>query len=189
MAVLDLNLPASGRGRPSKEITISYARDLSERDLVALMTCESGAKPKPLQKLRAAHHNIAILLSQGKGDTEVARITGRSVGNIHLLKRDPAFVNLLNHYAQMGEQALADVYQQLSATGQAALATLQERLEEDPDSFDAKDLVKIVEVAMDRTGHGPTRTIKTLNTADAIKELVEKKKAERAGRVIDVTVA
>jgi hypothetical protein len=174
-------------GRAPKEIVVAWMRSLHEGDIALILRGESGFKHKPLQKLRAVHHNIAILLSQGKTDVDVSRITGRSIGNIAILKRDPAFITLLDHYGKMGQAALADVYQQLSDVGQAALAALQDKLEEDPDSVDDKVKVKIVEMAMDRTGHGPTRTVRTLNTKDAIKDLVERKRAEQRGQVIDVS--
>lgn len=190
MPQLDLKLPARQTpGRPAKEITVAWVRELGTDDLRLALTSESHPKPYSLQRIRAVHHNIAILLSQGKPPAEVSRITGRSMSNLTILQRDPAFRNLLAHYQKMGQEALADVYQQLSDTGQAALAALQEKLETNPDAIDDKVKVQIVEMAMDRTGHGPSRTVKSLNVSGQLKDLVEKRQQERKGKVIDAETA
>lgn len=188
MPQLDISLPARlPPGKPAVEIVVVYQRDLVVDDIALILTQEVGSQPRTLQRLRAVHHNIAILLSQGREVAEVSRITGRSPGNIHLLQKDPAFKALLTHYQQMGEQALADVWQQLSDTGQAALAALQEKLETDPDSVKDEHKIKIIELTMDRTGHGPSRTVKSVSSADVVKELVDRKRAERKGRIIDAS--
>ena len=186
--MLEISLPPrlNSQGKAPRELFLQYVRDISLEDLQTILVTELGSEHRPLQRIRQVHHSIAMLLAQGKEEVDVSRITGRSPANIRMLKQDPAFQNLLRHYTQMGVQAMADVFQQLSDTGQAALAALQEKLEEDPDSIPDNLKIKIVEVAMDRTGHGPSRTVRNLSTADAIRDLVERKKAEDRGRVIDV---
>lgn len=186
--VLPATLPANG-GRPPKMLEIGVVRALGVDDILFLTTAESGGTYRPLQRIRASHHNIAILLSQGKDPVEVSRIMGRSPSNIRKLMDDPAFKNLMAFYNSQGEQAREDMLLQLKDLGQSAMAQLQEDLENHPEKFDKKDLMRIVEVTMDRVGMGPTKTVKTLNTADAIRELVKKKEEERKGKVIDVDAA
>lgn len=188
---LEVHLPMKldRNGKAPRELFLTYVRDITVADIQMILVTEIGAEHRPLQRIRQVHHSIAMLLAQGKEPVDVSRITGRSPGNIAMLMQDPAFQNLYNHYKEMGVQAMADVFQQLSDTGQAALAALQEQLETDPDSLSNSEKIKIVAMAMDRTGHGPSRTVKNLSTADAIKDLVERSEAERKGRVIDVSVS
>lgn len=193
MPALDLTLPprlGSGpAGRKSKEIVAVYERDATEQDIAVLVSTPLGAKSRPLQSLRAIHHSMAILLSQGKGPTEVARICGYSVGRIQSMKQDPAFRQLVSHYTKMGELALADVYSQLKDLGQGAIAALNERLESDPDSISSKDLTRLVEVTADRTGHGPTKTVKTIDSKAVLQELIERKEKERKGKLIEPEIS
>lgn len=184
---LDLTLPPSlsSRGRPAKEVNAEFLRPLEPQDIALILNGEVGWRAKPLQKLRAAHHTIAFLLVSGDGDAEVSRKTGRSTSSIQALKQDPAFQQLLSSYSKMGDEARADVFRQAADLSSAALAELQERVEQEPETFTNKELLEVSEKLMDRTGLGPSKTIKTFNGADVVKELVRQKEAERAGRVID----
>lgn len=181
---LDLAIPSrlSPAGRPPKPVAVDYLGPLTEADILLIFTGEAGVRAKPLQKIRAAHHNVAILLSQGHTSASVSRITGYSPSRIALLKEDPAFKQLLAHYSQMGEQATADFFQQLADLGIAAVQELQERLETDPDNFSPDELIKIVEKTSDRTGFGPTKTVKSLNVSTTISKL--KERMESKGQVL-----
>ena len=54
-----------------------------------------------IRTLRPGHHLLAQLLAQGRGDTEVAEITGSSLSSILMLKSDPTFAELVSDYQQL----------------------------------------------------------------------------------------
>jgi len=57
----------------------------------------------PIETLQPIHHQLAQLLAQGRSDTEVAQITGRSPASIATLKSDPTFAQLVADYQEMWE--------------------------------------------------------------------------------------
>lgn len=163
-ALLDAGVLTLGRGRRTQPVQAIYSRDLTVADLVEAGTQEAGIKPIPIRELRQSHHMLARTLAQGISQEEVSIITGYSVSRISILKSDPQFAELLQYYIDMEEKeyavARADMHERLKGLGFDAIETLHAKLLDDPDSFDAKTLLAVVEATSDRTGYGKTSTVK-----------------------------
>lgn len=189
-APVTVQLPAfllGGRhapGRPPSQVEHSYIRDLEPADIVEIAQAPSQTIV-PLKTLRAAHHNIARLLAAGESVVVVSRITGRTVARIWQLKQDPAFQELIAYYSSQVEEVFTDTLEQMKDVGATALDVIQERLEESPDQIPTKDLTAIAKLTLDRTGHGPSKTLKVLNASSILKQLKEAKEAEGRGKVLD----
>lgn len=152
-----------GPGRRAAPLQVGPVRELSVEDLLAAQRNELVQKPFEIKALRQSHHQLARILAQGVSETEAAIITGYSASRISILKADPAFAELLQYYKDMEAQgyavARADMRERLASLGFDAIETLHERLNDSPESFDAKTLLAILEATSDRTGHGKTSTV------------------------------
>lgn len=151
-----------GRGRAQKELRAEVVRELTAQDLLAMQQ-EAGIQAPALKSLRSYHHTLARTLAQGVKAQEAAMICGISVSRISILKGDPTFMELLTYYQQMEKEqyttARADMHNRLAGLGFDAVEILHERLIDDPDSFEPKTLLAILEATADRTGHGKTTTV------------------------------
>jgi hypothetical protein len=115
-----------------------------------------GSTPIPIQQLRASHHQLAELLSQGRPDTEVALITGYSLSRISILKRDPTFQELLANYATMRQKVFVDTLERMRILGLSSLDELQERLETAPERWSNRELMEMAELMLVKpTNKGP----------------------------------
>lgn len=145
-----------------------------------------GRSTPAVQKLRTTHHELARMLAIGYKDVDVARITGYSQSRICILKTDPMFQELLAHYSAQRDSIVTDVGARLRGLSLTAMETLQERIEDDPDSVSINDLRRLAEMGLDRTGYGPTAKVETRSVV-AIQTLEEIKAAihrEHKGRVL-----
>lgn len=147
-------LSGLGRGRATGGCELHYVRDLTQEDIELLLTSPAvPATPRPLQTLRAAHHQVARLVAEGQSDVVISSITGRTPASVWQLKQDPTFQQLVAYYSeQVGEQFL-DAQKQIAALGMTAVEIIQERLE-DPEiakGIPTSVLMKIAESALDRS--------------------------------------
>lgn len=166
---------------------VEIVRELTIEDLQAVSGAPLGWKRSPLQKITIAHHTIARMTAEGTPVMEISAVTGRTPASITQLRADPAFKELVVHYKKVNEIAKVDLEQQLTDVSSTALNTLQERMETEPEKMSDQDLRKIAQLGLDRTGFGPSKTVKINNAAEVIKELVKERKSREGGRIIDVT--
>lgn len=92
----DVNVPA--RGAVMAPLFVEVIRTLTAEDIVALANNPELVPQEPTQKLRAVHHRMAMLLSEGKSISEVAAITSYTTARIGQLQKDPGFQNLMGYY-------------------------------------------------------------------------------------------
>lgn len=146
-----------GRGRRGAPPPVMGTRPLTEEDFIAAATKPAEALPS-VKTLRHQHHQLAKLLATGTRPTDAAIITGFSISRISVLKADPSFAELLAYYSQMEEEgwkeARADMRERLVGVGFDSIEMLQQRLDEEPESFSNDALMKLLELTTDRTGHG-----------------------------------
>jgi hypothetical protein len=116
-----------------------------------------------LQKLRDSHHHVAALFARGIIQTEISAITGYTPTRLSMLQNDPAFQELVSFYRERRGEIMDKAVERLKSLGMDALSILQEKLDENPDDFSMKELIHLLTVTMDRTGHGPTRKIENTN--------------------------
>lgn len=142
----------SARGAKRQPIFMAFQRELTRSDLdLVLNPPEKGIVASPIAKLRNSHHMLARLLAEGRKNGECALMTGYSPSRISILQNDPAFQDLLAYYKANTEAKYLDVHERLATLGLATLDELQERLEENPDSFSNKDMLALAEFALDRS--------------------------------------
>lgn len=142
----------SARGRKGKQVSMEVVRELQVSDLDLIQNPPpQGVVTSPLAKLRHSHHMLARLLAQGTRPGECSMMTGYSLSRISILQNDPAFRELISYYAANVEAKYLDVHERLASLGLSSLDELQERLDQDPDSFKNKELMDLAELALDRS--------------------------------------
>jgi len=174
------------KGMLPKQLSAEYLRDLVAEDLVELRKHElPTSQPQPVAKIRPSHHLLAQLLAGGKHtDIEVAAITGYTTSRISILKKDPAFKDLMAFYQKQVVEAFGDVVEKFKRLTTDALAVAQERLDESPEMISTKDLVSLITVAGDRAGFNPT-TKKQVSHIVLTAADIDAMKKEYGGEVIN----
>ncbi len=129
-------------------------RQLAPEELLQLGQRPIGRRTPSLQKLRTVHHQAARLVAVGLRNVEICTITGLSQSRLSILKNDPAFCELIEHYAQMEEQRQEDLAEKIKMVGTTALEILLERLDESPEDIPINQLMEIAANCFDRSGHG-----------------------------------
>lgn len=191
---LPVDVIGSARAKRSTAVQpwqVAFVRELTDEDLITLHSVSGVARdPKaPLRKIRDPHHTLAKMLAAGDEVVKIASITGYSPARIRTLEADPAFQELVQHYALHVAEASNNFAGQIMYTAAIANAVLVERLEDEPDTFTNKELLAIRDSGADRTGHGPksTQSVEINNPSAMIEALVKYREQERQGRVIDRT--
>lgn len=185
MDVIDLT-----QRRPQKALNLTIVRELGQDDLLRMVTSERGTSAPALKKLRGVHHRIAKLLAEGLTESNVALACNVSLGHVSILKNDPAFKGLMEHYSGVVEEAHKDFVTNLADLRDSAVGELHERLLDSPDDISNSLLVDIIKLGADRTGHGPTGKVSVsgavaMLTASEILELKQAAKAEE--QLVDVS--
>lgn len=132
-----------------REIAIEVVRALTPDDIPKLQNPSPvNTAPIPIQTLRASHHQLAQLLTQGRNDTEVALITGYSITRIAFLKADPTFKELMAGYADIRQTVFVDTLERMKILGLSTLDELQERLEQDPQRWSNRELMEMADLML-----------------------------------------
>lgn len=175
-------------GRPGAKLTATVVGELTAQDLELYNETEGPIYPAPtLQRVRASHHRLAMVLAKGSSDIEASQITGYSPGRINGLKSDPSFQDLLTYYEKQAEGAFGQVINQMATLSLDAMQELLRRLDENPDEFKTEELLKLATNMLDRTGHGPQQKVERTDRLDpdSIRALKEAANRESKGVVID----
>lgn len=88
---------------------------------------------------------------------EAALATGLTPTRVSQLKADPTFMDLVEHVRLEVEGQFMGIHEKLAAVAEEGLDVLAERLEETPEDFTTGELITVVKMGADRTGHGPSR--------------------------------
>jgi hypothetical protein len=113
---------------------------------------------------------------------DISIATGLAPQSIHNLITDPAFDDLVAHYAQNEREAVVDVRARMVQLGLCASEELQKRVTDTPDVVTNKDLLGILQVALDRGGHAPVQRQATVNLSLTSEELAVIKGAIAQGK-------
>lgn len=138
-------------------------RDLVESDLQSARGRSVNSQTPSIARIRDSHHSLARLIADGVKDVDISAITGYSPSRISILKNDPAFSNLVEHYRRNRSEAFATVHERFVSLSKDAAEELQARLDEKPESFDNEELMELTKLAADRTGFGPKNVNLNLN--------------------------
>lgn len=186
-----LSRPA--RGRKAAHLHAATVRPLAAEDIARLGAQVPGGLTtvRPLQRLRHSHHMLAQLMASGEKQEVCALATGYDPAYISNIKRDPAFKELLAHYASQVEATTLEVAARLRALGLDSIDELQARLAEDPDALTNRELMDLAELAFDRSGHGPSANVSVnarvaLVSGVVISRIKEEVAAEATGRSLDL---
>lgn len=190
MALDDL-APLRKNGRAAQPLpSVLSVRSLSRSEVAAHSARETGIAPTPLQRTTARHRKMARAFAEGATTSQVAAWYGMSVSRVSVLKSDPAFQNLIDQCRAEREFLNPKFEETLDMLGMDSMMELQERLENDPESFTNAELALITKLTADRTGRGPTRTEHhnhTVNIGDKLEQARQRVNELSESRIIDVS--
>jgi hypothetical protein len=188
-----LGVPAARRGRPVRQgpTTATVVRELTNEDIQKLWTLKSGDLKKdlkPITRLKHAHHMLARLIATGVPGEECHLQTGYTTVHQRRLQKDPAFQELVSYYKTQSDAKYALMNERLGALSMDVVTEIQERLEENPANFTNNELNSLLELSLDRTGHGPTSNVKHtalvgLVTSEQIEMLKSELSRRRLGQI------
>lgn len=170
---------------------LAFVRNIGPEDYALIQ--QAALQPTngraPLSRLREPHHHLAKLLASGTAVVDASRITGYCTSRIRTLENDPAFSELIVHYREVQAAAAPDIDQAITNSALIAGAILQERMEDDPESFSNKELLAIRDASLDRIGKGPTskRSVEITNVSAVLSEVREMMAHESAMRIVSKT--
>jgi hypothetical protein len=180
-----LNLRVKGR-KPLPPLAFEVEGELDELDLLRSQEAR-GSVSAPIKKLRERHHALARMLVTGNmTDGEVAIAVGYDPSRVSVLKSDPAFRELMEFYRHHVDASYFKMHDQLAGLASDALVELRERLEEKPEDVSLGQLIDMVKLGADRTGHGPT-TKQEVNVRIGIGERMRQARERARAAMIDVT--
>ena len=129
---------------------VEVIRSLGADDLHLLTAPLSEPLPaKPLSKLKHSHHEAARLMAIGTPDVEISLYTGYNNTYLSTLRSsDPAFQELLSHYADHQEQKHVDVVERMRQLGLDSLEVLQDRLNSDENGWSRRELMELADLML-----------------------------------------
>lgn len=135
------------------DLEISEPRAAVVRDLTLndRMDLPRGSESVPIAKLRDTHHLLARCLASGMKDVEAHAVTGYSQSRISILKRDPTFAGLVDHYREHVNDLYFDLHARMAAMAGDVLTELRERFEDKPEGFTSAFLANLLVQFADRT--------------------------------------
>lgn len=182
--------PSAVKGKPPELFTAEVIRLLEPADLLERQTTGAdsiGAEPYKLKRLRYSHHTLARYLADGKlTQVEVAAQTGYSPKTITSYLHDPAFKELVEHYAKQATNRAVDVIEKLETLAIDILIEISDRLESEPESVSMAQLLECSKLLLDRSGYGPVTKQLNVNTtisAETLMRIKENVEAEEIRRI------
>jgi hypothetical protein len=164
------HFPAVSGARPKfppGEIVLSVQR-LTDADIVAYEGHVAsgrtiGVKPVDLKAIRNTHHRLAQMLAVGVDETVAAKLCNYGVARVSILKSDPAFAELLAHYAADVREEWADFVSTAANLSMDVMQEIQKRLDETPEQFTIQTLNDTLKTIADRSGHAPVQKTQNVN--------------------------
>lgn len=182
---MDLDLPVlRTTGRPLKPVSAVVIRPLEPADL-ALLEAPRGGETPPLQRLRNRHHQLARLIAAGIPHNDAAFMSGYTASRVSILLADPTFKDLVTFYRESVDAEVEALQEKLLGLAKDAADELQERLESEPEKLSTGQLLEVVKVGADRTGHGPSSSTTNVNVNVDLAGRLERARKRLAA--IDVT--
>src|SRR6266568_5314010 len=145
------------RGRPRGQApSIERGRSLERADLAA----PKGREPA-VKRFRESHHRVARLFAMGLRPFQVAEATGYTLVRISILRKDPAFQDLVARYAadvnDEWKQEVSGYYENLNKVRDITARMMLDQLvdaDEVGEILPLRQLAGIHSDAADRTGFG-----------------------------------
>ena len=178
--------PPSRTTRAYAKVEVLGVRELTLADAEA--SSLPAEKAPVIKRLSERHHALARVLATGQiTDGQAAIITGFHHTRVSILRGDPTFQELITFYQAELATFYDTVHEGLSALSKDAVEELRVRLEEDPGSLSVGQLVEVVKMTADRTGHGPQSSSTHINVNIGIADRLQaaRDRVQRA-RVVDL---
>lgn len=106
---------------------------------IPIPTARTGPK-----ELRTVHQHMARYAALGKSPSEVAMLTGYSIGYVRLLQDDPAFAELVAGFKDGVELEFQENVKLKAQLNRTAMEIVQAKLTETPEAFANKDLILLI---------------------------------------------
>jgi hypothetical protein len=170
-------------------------RDLTETDIDLMNGTSLNSKTPSILHIKTVHHQAASLIASGMRMVDVSAATGLCQSRLSILKNDPSFKDLLEHYSgEVREEetevrkSLTQIKERILSLSSEALETLIQRIEEHPDEISTRDLGEIAKLALDRGGFAPvTKISKEIGLSPAILDTIKSQARLLEGDCIDIT--
>lgn len=171
---------------------ISNLRSLARADLSVLL---EKRPQKNLQSIRDTHHRVARAVAAGLPNHEVAQACGYSQNRIAMLKKDPAFQELVAHYRAIVTAEFVrsvDNYMEVATANMLKAEVMisdkiDEALEKN-ETLPMRDLIAIAGDRADRFGYGKTRANINVNMDFAAQlEAARRRSAQAKQTVAEVS--
>lgn len=177
------------KGRKAKPVEAAVVRALEPEDVGLLVEMEKGSKPSALKRISERHHALARNLAAGMSPGEAAIVCGYDLSRVSILQADPTFKELLEFYRKDVDATYRGLHERLFGLAMDAAEELSVRLEEEPEKVSVGQLLEVVKMGADRTGHGPQSTSTNLNVnvdlANRLEEARKRVKERRFSPVIE----
>ena len=173
--------PLRTTGTAARPLDVVVVRELTQGDVEQLNLPRSYEK-SPLKRLSTRHHALARCLADGMTQIEASLVTGYTTAGISLLLTDPSFKELVRHYQDKKDASFVDLHDRLAGMAIDIHDELRDRLEEIPEDWTIGQLMEMLKLSADRSGHGPTER----REVDVNIGLAERLERARK-RVIDIT--
>lgn len=122
-----------------------------------------GVANPTVKALRHTHHRLAQLLAGGMDETVAAKLCNYTANRVSILKSDPAFAELLAHYAATKDDAFVEFVDAAAALSVDMLGRLQQILDEEPEKLTPTHVMDALKLLADRTGHAPVTKTQNVN--------------------------
>lgn len=167
-AVFPHGLPANTRAASPSAIVRTFP--LTEEHLVKIKAhAESGAvlgtEDHRLARLKPRHHRLAMLIAGGMEPERAALACRYHPTTVGILIRDPMFAELLELYRDGVSMEFQDTIADMRELTDEIIAEIAYRLEENPKQFTPTQLNDFLRTLADRSGHGPSSTVRNLSVA------------------------
>ena len=180
-------LRGAGGRKPTRSLLWEIVRPLKLPDDLPLLQQASPAPRKTISQIRHSHHQLARLLATGTDQNECSLITGYAPAYISVLKTDDSFQELMAYYATQAEQRHIDVLDRMRSLGLSTLEELQQRLEENPESYSLRELMEQAELMLVKPMQAARSTVQASGTGGGVSVAIKFVTSEAAGTTIDVT--
>lgn len=170
---LDLQMPSAFMSRTGRQqvsladVVTDWGPLTAEHVQLAEAHAASGAvigvRGPDVKALRHTHHRLAQLLAGGMDETVAAKLCNYSFSRVSILKANPAFAELLAHYAATKDEAFADFVDAAAALSIDMMGRLQQILDEEPEKLSPTHVMDALKLLADRTGHAPVTKTQNVN--------------------------
>lgn len=189
---IDLNL-VEVRVPMKIDSSAEIVRLITKADLKMLAVREAtpdDAPVKLVKRLSTRHHALARALAEGMENWRAAAFTGYDEVYVSIMKADPTFQNLVQHYTDLKEQELVANARLVNGVAHDALMLIQDKMENEPEKVTMSQAIEVAKLGLDRSGVGPSTSVDhkhshTINMADRLQ--AARLKADELRKTIDIT--